>query len=163
MSKKLDIKEVLKNIDNNNKNWLSELPEEDRSKFDPFIVMQFLSSANNGEQHEDALMITNEVLNKNFTSIYPNKDLFYRLCCVCRANSKTFRPFIKPPKSKKSQTLVQKLIMEFSEEVMTEEECAMMIRKNKIYGKDFWGELAESYDWPDSEVKKLLNELKQII
>lgn len=163
MAKKLDIKEVLKNIDSNNKEWFSNLSDEDKNGFDPFIVMQFLSSASNTEQHEDALMMTNEVLNKHFTTIYPNRELFYRLCCVCRANGKTFRPFMKPPKSKKSQTLVQKLLMEYSDENMSEEECAMMIQKNKIYGLDFWEELAESYDWPDSEIKKLVKELKQII
>lgn len=163
MSKKLDIKEVLRNIDANNKDWLSSLDEEDAQKFDPFIVMQFLSSSNNDLDHFDTLQITNEVLNKNFTTIYSNKDLFYRLCCLCRAERKTFRPFIKPPKSKKTLSVIQKLMLEHVAENLTESECNMMIRKNKIYGIDFWCELAESYDWSESDVKKLVKELKQII
>jgi len=163
MAKRLDIKEVLKNIDDNNKDWLASLSEEDYNAFDPFIVMQFLSSTNNTNSHVEALATTNDVLNKDFTSLYDNKDLFYRLCCVCRGNGKTFRPFVKPPKSKKSTSLLQKLMLEYSDENMTETECQMMVEKNKIYGEDFWTSLAESYGWSDSDVKKLLKEVKQII
>jgi hypothetical protein len=162
-SKRLDIKEVLKNIDANNKDWLSNLPEEDFQAFDPFIVMQFLSSTNNRATHEEALLTVNEVLNKDFTTLYNDKDLFYRLCCVCRGNGKTFRPFVKPPKTKKSTTLLQKLILEYSDENMSELECKLFIQKNKMYGEDFWVDLAESYGWSESDVEKLLKEVKQII
>ena len=162
-NKRLDIKEVLKNIDANNKDWLSSLPDEDFEAFDPFIVMQFLSSTNNSSTHEEALTTVNEVLNKDFTTLYDNKDLFYRLCCVCRGNGKTFRPFVKPPKSKRSTTLLQQLMLQYSDENMSDLECRMMIQKNKIYGEDFWVDLAESYGWSDAEIKKLLKEVKQII
>ena len=86
-SKRLDIKEVLKNIDANNKEWLASLPEEDFEAFDPFIVMQFLSSTNNSATHEEALTTVNEVLNKDFTTLYDDKDLFYRLCCIINFKS----------------------------------------------------------------------------
>ena len=163
MSKKLDIKEVLKQIDSNNKEWLSSLNEDDLNGFDPFITMQFLSSSNNDKSHGDSLEITNEVLNKDFTTIYTNKDLFYRLCCVCRSNKKSFRPFIKPPKSKKALSMIQRLMIEYTDENMSQTECNMMIKKNKVYGEDFWEELAESYDWSDADIKKLVKELKHII
>lgn len=161
--KKLDIKEVMANINANNKDWLSTLPDEDVEGFEPFIVMQFLSTSSNPNAHVDNLEITNDVLNKDFTSLYDNKDLFFRLACVCRSNDRAFRPFIKPPKSKKTVSLIEKLVMEYSNERMTQYECETFIKKNKIYGIDFWVDMAESYDWSDADVKKLVKELKQVI
>lgn len=164
MSKKLDIKEVLKNIDANNTDWYMNLPDEDKKGFDPFIVMQFLSSSSNNFDHADALELSNHVLNKNFSDIYQDKELFYRLACVCRSHrKKAFRPFVKPPKSKKSQSLMQRLASEYACENVSQGEAEMIVKKNLVYGIDYWQELAESLDWSDADIKKLIAEIKQVI
>ena len=161
--KKLDIKDIMANINANNKDWLSTLSDEEVEAFEPFVVMQFLSTSSNPDVHMDNLEITNDVLNKDFTTIYDNKDLFYRLACICRNKGRGFRPFMKPPKTKKAISLVEKLVMELSDERLTPSECQAFIQKNKIYGIDFWLDLAESYDWCDADIKKLEKELKQVI
>lgn len=48
--RKLDINEVLNNIDAGNTSYLEELPEEERKQFTPYVVLRFLGSLDDSVQ-----------------------------------------------------------------------------------------------------------------
>lgn len=160
MAYKTDIKDLLENIDLKNRDYFKELSDEEKEGVDPFILLQFLSSGKNDKETEELLLIVNEVLNKDFSLIYKNKELFYKLCCVCGSGSKTFHKFLKPPKSKKTISLLEKLMLDFYGEQLTKTEIKLLLNKNNLFGKEYWIMIAESMSWTNDEIKKLEKEIK---
>lgn len=160
--RKLDIKNVLYNIDNKNINWFSTLTEEQKDGFSPYVVMQFL----NGGNSEESLELTNMVLNSNFSSKSKDKELFYRLACVIGTGRKAYHPYTKPPKVSKtrSNSIYVKLLTEYTQETVTEQEAIIIYNKNKkFYNDDYWVMIAESLGWDNDSVKKLKAEIKTIV
>lgn len=160
---KLDIKEVLKNIDQKNYEWFDHLTEDQKKSFEPYVVMQFLSSGQNDKDTKNYIEVTNELLNKNFSVLSRNKELFYKLCCVCGTGDKTFHKFIKP-KSNKKQTCeyVHKFLYDLYDESLTEDEVVLFVKENKEYTKGDWTDYAESLGWEDESIKHLTKEVDQI-
>lgn len=158
--RKLDIKQVLEAIDTRDFDFYKNLSNEQKDEFTPFVVMQFLSGADSY-----SIEMTQEVLNKNFTEKSKHKDLFYRLCCVMGEGKKKFHPYNKPPKAnrKRSESILVRLLTEYRNDVLSEEEAIMIVRKNaNAYDINFWVMIAESMDWSNELIKKLEQELKTI-
>lgn len=157
---KLDIKEVLHNIDMKNIDWFDTLSEEQQTAFNPYVIMQFLTGGN-----EVSLELSNVILNKNFNTKSKHKGLFYRLACTLGEGSKAYHPYTKPPKASKAKaSLLVGLLSEYYGEVITDQEAAMTITKNSsIYGIDYWEMIAESLDWDNDTIKKLVKEIKPML
>ena len=160
---KLDIKEVLGNIDRKNYSWFSNLSEEEQKAFEPFVIMQFMSAGSNNIEDEYFLEMTNEVLNKGFTYTSLNKELFYRLCCVCGTGNKSFHKFIRPVKNKKSDMPnLERFFTELYESDFKKNELILLYKINKDHPKSHWEDYAESLDWKPDDIKNLLKEVKKL-
>lgn len=158
--RKLDIKEVLSAIDTRDFDYYKNLPDDKKAEFSPFVVMQFLSGVDSY-----SIEMTQELLNKNFTERSKNKELFYRLCCILGDGTKKFHPYTKPPKAnrRRSESVLVRLLTEYRNDVPSEEEAIMIVRKNaNAYDINFWVMIAESLDWSKELIRKLEQELKTI-
>jgi hypothetical protein len=80
-AKKLDIFELLGNIDAGNKYFYSDLPPEKKKAFAPVVAIRWLSALqNNGKYGSYYLTTTNEVVNKHFWALSTNHpELIYKL------------------------------------------------------------------------------------
>lgn len=159
-TRKLDIKDVLAAIDNRDFDFYSKLSDEQKGEFSPFVIMQFLSG------HDSySLEMVQELINKNFSIKSKNHELFFKLCCVMGDKKKKFHPYTKPPRAnrKKSESVLVLLLTEYRNEVISEEEAIMLVKKNSNrYDNDFWIMIAESLGWTKDMVSKLDKELKTI-
>lgn len=162
--RKLDIKDVLYNIDKKNIEWYSTLSEDQKNEFSPFVIMQFLSSS--GSNDEISLELSNLVLNNNFSKKSSDKELFYRLACIIGTGKSAYHPYTKPPKTNKtkSSSLVVSLLSQYTNEIVSDQEANIIIKKNKnICDIDYWIMIAESLNWDNSQIKKLESEIKAIV
>lgn len=159
MTYKLDIKDVLANIDAKQFGWYDSLTPEEQDGFNPFVVMQYL---NGGGSYN--LEMTNAIINKDFAVKSKNKSLFWRLCCVIGTGTKQRHQFTKPPKSgRKSGSLISRLMMDHESENLTEQESLMILVKNyPTYDTNYWVMMAEGFDWTTSDVSKLKEELNTV-
>lgn len=103
MNKKLDIKEVLNNIDNNNVFYYKNLSEEERKSISPWVLMRYISSSSKYPEHY--ICYVNELVNKDFSSISKHQELQWMLLCMCGIGKKEFHPWIAPPKGIKKDKI----------------------------------------------------------
>jgi hypothetical protein len=74
--KKIDLKSMLGAVDRRNKEFYSQLSDEQKKEFSPFMVMRWTSSIKGSKQlQEHYLELTNEFLNKDFSVLYKHKEL----------------------------------------------------------------------------------------
>ena len=78
---KVDIFELLVNIDIGNKYYYDSLPPEQQKTFAPFVAIRWLSSLqNNGKYSSYYLTTTNELVNKHFWVLSgSHQELIYKL------------------------------------------------------------------------------------
>lgn len=162
MSERIDIKDVLENISKKNYGWFDQLPYHLQESFDPFIVMQFLSSAtNDSEYYVEAV---NKYINVGFNQLSKNKSAFYRACCAISLGKPIRTKFIRPPKGKRNNdSLITRFVSDYHEDSIDDAVAVRFIERNRVDldDDDFIG-IAEAMDWSNSDIDKLAKELKQL-
>lgn len=76
---KLDVFRVLRNINQKNKNFFSELDEEETKGFHPLVVERWLTGTNDPNQ----IIFVNELVNRFVFSLSDDKELLYKLMTIC--------------------------------------------------------------------------------
>ena len=99
---KLDIWELLRNIDDNNRDFLDNLPEEQRKGFVPVVTMRWLS----GSGKDAHLLNINEVVNSTVFNLYKHPDLLYGLMVASTPIGRKNYNWIKSAKKKKTSRRV---------------------------------------------------------
>lgn len=149
--KKLDLfKEVLPALDMRNKDYYAKLSADEKKEIAPYVLMRFMSNAKDTRVADHHLIMVNEIVNRDFSSMSKHPELQWKLLCLCGIGKKQFHPWIAPSKKQarsKLQTALHKLKphykldeLELLEELMTEDE--------KV-------ELFRSAGYEDKEIKEL--------
>ena len=149
--KKLDLfKEVLPNIDLRNKEYYSQLSDDQKKEISPYVLMRFVSSVKQQSLVDHHLIMVNEIVNREFSSLSKHPELQWKLLCLCGIGTKQFHPWIAPGKKQTKSKLQQALSelkphykrdeIELLEQVMTKED--------KV-------ELFQSAGYTDKEIKEL--------
>lgn len=96
MAQKLDIKRELSAIDLKNYDFYSELSEEEKKSFSPYVLMRYISSVEGDRDIEEwFLERTNEFVNKNHWDLSKNhKELLWKLSAATGAGVKCYHPYI---------------------------------------------------------------------
>lgn len=137
--KKLDLfKEVLPNIDCRNKNYYSQLDEDQKKEISPYVLMRFMSSVKQQNLVDHHLIMINEIVNREFSSLSKHPELQWKLLCLCGAGTKQFHPWIAPGKKQTKNKLQQALQelkphyksdeLDLLEEIMTEDDIKETFR-----------------------------------
>lgn len=143
-------KRVLPAADIRNKKFLESLTEEELKGFAPWLVMRYLSSAEsaNREIIEHYLIMTNELVNKNFSDLKHDPDLLWKLMSIVGIGKSIKHPYIAPGKGKKKKSNAFKAWLHdqypyFSEEEIdiwfsniTKEQARDMLEQYQIKDKD---------------------------
>lgn len=140
---KLDIFEVLNNINAKNYNYLDSLDPDVSKQFTPYVVLSWLSSSTDPLQ----IMLLQEFVNKRFFQLSNHPKLLYRLFCIT-ANNRNMRYNWMYKKQAKSDR-VDILSKYFN--------CSTRVAKlyDPLYSSDDITKMVESLGYQSAEIKKL--------
>ena len=97
-------------VDRRNKDFYSQLSDEQKKEFSPFMIMRWTSSIKGSKQlQEHYLELTNEFLNKDFSVLYKHKELCWMLASIIGIGRNQFHPWIGVSKKTKKELLTDKL------------------------------------------------------
>ena len=96
MTDKLQIKEILSWIDNDEKDIWNHLEDEHKKQVSFWLLNRYVASVNgNREKQELAIFKTNEYYNKNYMEVSKHQKLQWQLLCMSGATGKNeFHPWI---------------------------------------------------------------------
>ena len=97
--KKLPLNDVLAAIDRKDFDWYASLSTDDKKKWSSWVFLRYASSVK-GSGTGDALLNTNEFVNKYYSDLYKHDELLWKLMCLTGSGKKQFHEWIKPPNSR---------------------------------------------------------------
>ena len=107
--KKIDLKSMLGAVDRRNKEFYSQLSDEQKKEFSPYMVMRWTSSIKGSKQlQEHYLELTNEFLNKDFSVLYKHKKLYWMLASIIGIGRNQYHPWIGVSKKTKKEILADR-------------------------------------------------------
>lgn len=109
----LDIKQELSAVDLKNYNFYTNLSDEDKKSFSPYILMRYVSNVQ-GDQYLQEWFVetTNEFVNKNHWELSKShKELLWKLFCATGIGQKMYHPYLAAGKKEKINK-IEKLLAE---------------------------------------------------
>ena len=96
-------------VDRRNKEFYSQLSDEQKKEFSPYMVMRWTSSIKGSKQfQEHYLELTNEFLNKDFSVLYKHKKLYWMLASIIGIGRNQYHPWIGVSKKTKKELLADR-------------------------------------------------------
>ena len=96
-------------VDRRNKEFYSQLSDEQKKEFSPYMVMRWTSSIKGSKQlQEHYLELTNEFLNKDFSVLYKHKKLYWMLAAIIGIGRNQYHPWIGVSKKTKKEILADR-------------------------------------------------------
>jgi len=120
MSDKLPLNDVLAAIDSRDFSWYSRLPDEKKKKWSSWLFLRYASSVK-GSGQSDALLNTNDFVNKNYTDLYKHDELMWKLFCLTGTGKKQYHEWIKGPNTKKKTDKISQFISEIFPHLKSDE------------------------------------------
>lgn len=110
-SDKLPLNDVLAAIDRRDFDWYSNLPDEQKKKWSSWLFIRYASSVK-GKESGDAILNTNEFVNKHYTDLYKHDELMWKLLCLTGTGKKQYHEWIKPPTSTKKKDKITEFLID---------------------------------------------------
>lgn len=151
-------KRVLPAIDTRNKQFYENLTEEERKGFAAWLVMRYLSSAEsaNNEIIEHYLIMTNELVNTNFSELKNDPELLWKLMSIVGIGKSVKHPYVAPGKGKKKKSNAFKAWLHEQYNHLSEQEIDLWFSNiTKEQARD----MLEQYQIKDKDVISAANDL----
>lgn len=151
-------KRVLPAADLRRRDFINSLTEEERKGFSPWLVMRYLSSAESSNQEiiEHYLIMTNELVNTNFSDIKHDPELVWKLMSVVGIGKSVKHPYVAPGKGRKKKTNAFKNFLREKYPHLNDEELDIWFSKfDKKSARDF----LEQYQIKDKDIISAANDL----
>jgi hypothetical protein len=155
---KLDIGRVMENLDYGNRQFYTQLPDEEKKAFTPYTVIRWASSVKASRDiQEHYLTYINELVNVHFWSLTKHPELQWLLMSMVGFGEKQYHQWIPMAKKEKSSSLVDSLIRSKYPDANDSEMDVM----RKINTDEDFIEVARALAWSDKDLKALKAELKK--
>jgi hypothetical protein len=149
-------KKVLPAADTRSKDFYDNLTEEEKKGFSPWLIQRYLSSAEsaNNEIIEHYLIMTNDIVNVNFTQV---KDpyMLWKLMSMVGIGTKVNHPFIAPPKKGVYENAFKQWLAEENLHLNKQELDILFNSFTKATARD----LLEQFQIKDKNIIKATNDL----
>jgi len=109
MADKIPLNDVLSAIDRRDFDWYARLPSDDKKKWSSWLFLRYASSVK-GSGAEDAVLTTNDFVNKHYNDLYKHEELIWKLMCLTGTGKKQFHEWIKAPNSRKKTDTVSQFV-----------------------------------------------------
>tara|TARA_B100000029_G_scaffold156699_1_gene151919 strand:- start:2728 stop:3207 length:480 start_codon:yes stop_codon:yes gene_type:complete len=153
--KKINLNQMLYNIDMANSNWYNTLEDEEKKTFSPYTAMRFTSNVQGQKAFkEHYILAINDFANKHFGVTQKHQGdstMFWKLLSLAGIKKKMFHPWVKAPKGKGKKNVVDKLLYECYPNAKRDEIEVL----RQINDKDSLKKLAQEHGWTDKEIKEL--------
>ena len=151
-------KRVLPSIDTRNKQFYENLTEEEQKGFAAWLVMRYLSSAEsaNNEIIEHYLIMTNELVNTNFSELKNDPELLWKLMSIVGIGKSVKHPYVAPGKGKKKKSNAFKAWLHEQYNHLSEQEIDLWFSNiTKEQARD----MLEQYQIKDKDIISAANDL----
>ena len=151
-------KRVLPAIDTRNKQFYENLTEEEQKGFAAWLVMRYLSSAEsaNNEIIEHYLIMTNELVNTNFSELKNDPELLWKLMSIVGIGKSVKHPYVAPGKGKKKKSNAFKAWLHEQYNHLSEQEIDLWFSNiTKEQARD----MLEQYQIKDKDIISAANDL----
>lgn len=144
MSTKLSLSTQLRAIDTKDRGFYDSLSDEERKKFSTFLMFKYSGSVEGIPELEHYyLLAQNQRVNKNFFGLSRHPKLQWLLCTTVSPGMGVHRHyFLKPAKTNKSKSLIEKIYPELSEQeievlyaIMSEQDIIKLAKEHGIDDK----------------------------
>jgi hypothetical protein len=110
---KLDIKRELNAVDQKNYDFYTNLTDEEKKVFSPFILMRYTSNVQSSDREiqEWFVEMTNEMVNKNQNDLRHHKELIWKLYAATGIGQNFYHPYLAGAKKEKANK-IEKLLCE---------------------------------------------------
>ncbi len=122
----LNIHRVLSAIDTRDKNFYSNLTADERKGFAPWLVMRWLSGTQANTEHY--LLMTNDVVNCNFSDLTKHPELQWKLMCLCGIGKTQKHQWVAPGKKTKKDKLEEAILK--VKPLLNDDELKLFIKTN---------------------------------
>jgi hypothetical protein len=150
----IELKEVMGALDKRNRDWYSNLQDEKRKAFSPWMMMRYASSVQ-GKNSAHYILMVNDLVNKDFTSISKHPELQWKLMSTCGSGKVEFHPYIKPPTARKKKNQLVELINTLYPH-MKQDEVDLFLQLNT---KQDLKQLMEAHGYDDKSIKDILGKV----
>lgn len=147
---KLDIFDLLRRIDQQDRDFITNLPEDERKGFVPVVAMRWLS----GSGMDSQLINLNEVVNSTVFNLYKHPELLYRLMVAATPESPKQYSWLKVAKREKLTMKVD--VIRRYQDVSPHEAAELLM----LFSNDEILEMAEGLGESQDFIKKLKSDLK---
>ncbi len=107
----LPLASELNAMDFSDMDFYKNLSDQHKKDISPWVLMRFMSSSQAAPEHH--LMIVNDLVNHNFSSLSKHPELQWKLLALCGTSRKQFHPWIAPPKGIKKNKIEEALLSHF--------------------------------------------------
>ena len=154
-NKKINLNQMLYNIDMANLKWYDTLDSEEKKSFSPYTAMRFVSNVQGQKAFKEHYILSiNDFANKHFSITQKHEGdstLFWKLLSLAGVKKKMFHPWVKAPKGKGKKSVIDKLLSECYPNAKRDEiELLKLVNDIDILKKQ-----ARQLGWTDKEIKEI--------
>ena len=150
----IELKEVMSALDKRNRDWYANLTDEKRKAFSPWMMMRYASSVQ-GRNSAHYLLMVNDLVNKDFSSVSKHPELQWKLMSACGAGKVEFHPYIKPPSTKKKKTQLAQFVSDIYPHMKSDEVDLFISLNDRADFK----QLMEAHGYDDKTIKDILGKV----
>lgn len=130
------------------KDFYKNLSEEHKKEIGLWLLMRYMSSAQNNPEHH--LIMVNDLVNHNFNSLSKHPELQWKLLTLCGTNREEFHPWIPPGKGIQKNKVEQALLGIYP--LMKDEDIELLL---KINTTEEIKEFLKDNGFDDKELKEI--------
>lgn len=150
----IELKEVMGALDKRKRDWYDNLTDEKRKAFSPWMMMRYASSVQ-GRNAAHYLLMVNDLVNKDFSSISKHPELQWKLMSACGTGKVEFHPYIKPPTARKKKNQLIELINTLYPHMKADEVELFL----EINSKQDLKQLMEAHGYDDKTIRDILGKM----
>jgi hypothetical protein len=151
-------KRVLPAADTRKKDFYQSLNTEETKGFSPWLVMRYLSSAEsaNNDIIEHYLIMTNELVNTNFSDLKHCPDLQWKLMSMVGIGQSVKHPYIQPGKGRRTKSNAFRNWLADRNPEFNEQELDLLFRS---YTRSHARDILDQFQIKDKDIIAAANDL----
>lgn len=140
-------------MDFRKKDFYKELSPEHKKEISLWVLMRFMSSSQSMPAHH--LMMVNDLVNNNFSSLSKHPELQWRLLALCGTGKTQYHPWIPPMRGIKKNHIEQAIVDRYP--LLSNSEIALLL---KINTQDELKEFFKENGYDDKTIKEIFKDTK---
>lgn len=153
-NRKLDIFEVLSELNNKNYQFYDNLDNDTAKHFLPVVANRWMSCCDDSLQ----VYLDNEFVNPYIFSLQHHKSLIWKLMCIANSGVKKRYTWIKQPPTNKSSTLaIDAICQYYNYNISQATQAFAILKKEEVIL------IASELGWSSDDISALTKQLKAIV